>query len=181
MSALGKLGAATFLIAVAAFALEHRDTADAETGTASGGATSGGGGGTGPAAVADIPAAYLKHYKAYGGTCPNLDWALLAGIGKIETNHGRSKLPGVHSGTNFALAAGPMQFLRPTFNGVRKRHPEIGSDLYDPATAILATAWKLCDDGVARRKEYQAIFAYNHADWYVKQIQDQADKYRRAA
>lgn len=182
MSALSKLGTATFLIAVAAFALEHRDTADAETGSASGGATSGGSGGrSGPTVVADIPATYLSHYKAAGGACPHMDWALLAGIGKVETNHGRLNSPGVTSGTNFAGAAGPMQFLLPTFRGVRKRHPELGSNLYDPAVAIPAAAHLLCDNGVRRGDIYAAIFAYNHAGWYVAKVQNQAAAYRRAA
>jgi hypothetical protein len=177
MSALSKLGTATFLIAVAAFALEHRDTADAETK----GGSAAGGGSPGPNAVADIPAAYLKHYKASGDTCPNLDWALLAGIGKVETNHGRLKAPGVTSGTNFAGAGGPMQFLASTFRGVRKRHPEIGSNQYDPATAIQAAAHLLCDNGVRRGDTYAAIFSYNHADWYVAKVKNQAAAYRRAA
>lgn len=177
MSALSKLGTATFLIAVAAFALEHRDTADAETG----GGSAASGGSPGPTTVADIPAAYLKQYKAYGDTCPNLDWALLAGIGKVETNHGRLKSPGVTSGENFAHARGPMQFLQPTFNGVRARHPGIGSNLYDPATAIAAAAHLLCDNGVRRGDTYAAIFAYNHADWYVAKVKNQAAAYRKAA
>lgn len=175
MSALGKLGAALFLAAVAAYAVDHREGADAETG--GGGAAAGGG----PTAVADIPAAYLARYKAAGDTCPHMDWALLAGIGKVETNHGRLKAPGVTSGANFAGAAGPMQFLPSTFRGVRNRHPELGGNLYDPGTAIPAAAHLLCDNGVRRGDVYAAIFAYNHADWYVKKVQTQAAAYRRAA
>ena len=175
MSALGKLGAATFLAAVAVYAVDHREGADAETG--GGGAAAG----AGPSAVADIPASYLKYYKAAGGTCPNMDWALLAGIGKVETNHGRLNAPGVTSGANFAGAAGPMQFLPSTFRGVRARHPELGSNQYDPATAIQAAAYLLCDNGVRRGNTYAAIFSYNHADWYVAKVQNQAAAYRRAA
>jgi hypothetical protein len=186
LSSLGKLGAATFLIAVAAFAVEHRgDSASADTGAGpdatTSGANHGGGGAPGPSAVADIPAAYLAHYKAAGTTCPNLDWALLAGIGKVETNHGRLKAPGVTSGANFAGAAGPMQFLPSTFRGVRKRHPELGTNLYDPAVAIPAAAHLLCDNGVRRGNAYAAIFSYNHADWYVTKVQNKAADYRRAA
>lgn len=178
MSSLGKLGAGVFLCAVAAFALENRDVADAGTGfpDATMGIPV-----PGQAKVADIPPAYLAHYKAYGDTCPHLDWALLAGVGSIETNHGRLKSPGVTSGANFAGAAGPMQFLPSTFRGVRARHPEIGPNQYDPGTAIRAAAWKLCDDGVAKGKEYQAIFAYNHAGWYVADVQKRAANYRKAA
>src|SRR4051812_45292651 len=41
--------------------------------------------------------------------------AVLASINKTETDFGRSTLPGVHSGTNSAGAAGPMQFLLSTW------------------------------------------------------------------
>jgi hypothetical protein len=56
------------------------------------------------AALADIPAAYLALYRQAATVCPGLDWSILAAIGKIETDHGRSPLPGVHSGTNSAGA-----------------------------------------------------------------------------
>ena len=60
--------------------------------------------------VADIPARYLQLYLAAGHRY-GLDWAILAAIGSIETNHGRLRAPGVRSGANFAGAMGPMQFL----------------------------------------------------------------------
>jgi len=60
-------------------------------------------------ALADIPAAYLAFYRGDGERY-GLDWAILAAIGKVETDHGRSRLPGVQSGVNCAGAAGPMQF-----------------------------------------------------------------------
>src|SRR3989442_5314856 len=60
----------------------------------------------------DIPADVLAIYQAAARTCPGFDWAVLAGIGKIETNHG---LSGVHSGQNSAGAMGPMQFLQGTW------------------------------------------------------------------
>lgn len=55
-------------------------------------------------AQSDIPVHNLVLYQQAAATCPGLDWTVLAGIGKIETNHGRSTLPGVHSGSNFAGA-----------------------------------------------------------------------------
>ncbi|TCP38693.1 transglycosylase-like protein with SLT domain [Tamaricihabitans halophyticus] len=130
--------------------------------------------------VADIPAEYVGWYRQAAGTCPDLDWALLAAIGKVETNHGRAELPGVSSGTNYAGAGGPMQFLAPTFAEVRSKHPEVGSDLYDPATAIPAAAHYLCDSGLAVGDEYGAIFTYNRADWYVAKVRAQAAAYRAA-
>lgn len=55
-------------------------------------------------ALADIPGNYLALYRAAATTCPRLDWTVLAAIGKIESDHGRSTLPGVHSGANYAGA-----------------------------------------------------------------------------
>src|SRR5690242_8050466 len=68
-----------------------------------------------PTALADIPPAYLAAYQAAAATCPGLPWTVLAGIGKVESDHGRSTLPGVRSGANSAGAQGPMQFLPATF------------------------------------------------------------------
>jgi len=56
------------------------------------------------------PPEFLPLYQAAADTCPGLPWAVLAAIGKVETNHGRLQAPGVTSGANFAGAAGPMQF-----------------------------------------------------------------------
>jgi hypothetical protein len=129
-------------------------------------------------AVGDIPVNYLAIYKKHGHTCRHLDWALLAAIGKIETNHGRSTLPGVSSGANYANARGPMQFLPATFAGVRNQHPDVGGNIYDPHDAIPAAAHMLCDNGVARGDVRTAVFSYNHADWYVNKVLAQADTYR---
>jgi hypothetical protein len=40
------------------------------------------------AAAGDIPAAALAAYLRWGDTCPGLQWAVLAGIGKVESGHG---------------------------------------------------------------------------------------------
>jgi hypothetical protein len=147
-----------------------------------------GGGDSQPSAtaLADIPADYLALYRAAAGECPGLDWSILAAIGKIESNHSRSTLPGVSSGENFAGGGGPMQFLSGSFNGVLARHeiPPGGASppsRYNPHDAIYAAAFMLCDDGVRRGDLHAAIFAYNHADWYVKQVLDQAKQYADAA
>ena len=62
------------------------------------------------AAAVDIPAAYLTLYQRAVRRCPGLAWTVLAATGKVESNHGRARLPGVRSGWNHAGAAGPMQF-----------------------------------------------------------------------
>ncbi|RBO79808.1 C40 family peptidase [Nocardia puris] len=129
----------------------------------------------------DIPAEMLTLYHTAAGNCPGLDWSVLAAIGKIETDHGRSTLPGVTSGENASGAGGPMQFLAPTFDSVIARHPlppggANPPSRYNPHDAVHAAAFYLCDSG-APGDMYAAIFAYNHADWYVRQVLDQADRY----
>ena len=130
-------------------------------------------------AVADIPAGYLALYRRAGGTCPGLDWALLAGVGKAETDHGRAPLPGVRSGTNSAGAAGPMQFLLPTWAQVRRTHPDVGPNIYDPAAAIPAAAHYLCDNDLTDRGARAALWGYNHSTVYADQVLTHAARYRR--
>src|SRR5881275_2672873 len=69
-----------------------------------------------PAAIADIPADYLALYQRVA-TRFCVDWSVLAAIGKLECDHGRSQLAGCNPpGTvNRAGATGPMQFLGPTW------------------------------------------------------------------
>src|SRR6266702_4295974 len=49
-----------------------------------------------PTALArgDIPGNYLAWYVDAARTYPGLPWSMLAGIGEVETDHGRSRLPG---------------------------------------------------------------------------------------
>ncbi len=116
----------------------------------------GGGGATrqpAPTAAArvDIPGGYLRLYRsAVKQHCPGLSWAVLAGVGKVESNHGRAQLPGVRSGLNSAgCCAGPMQFN--LTDGPPSTWATYGrGSPYDPANAIPAAARKLCADGATR-------------------------------
>lgn len=134
--------------------------------------------GEGPA---DIPADYLTWYVRAADTCPGLPWPVLAGIGKVESDHGQSALPGVHSGANSAGAEGPMQFLPGTFDEFAINvDPSEPLSPYDPADAIYTAARMLCADGARGGSTAgldQAIFAYNHADWYVAEVLSWASKY----
>ncbi|MFE9748240.1 NlpC/P60 family protein [Saccharothrix saharensis] len=134
------------------------------------------------AAVADIPADYLTLYQAAAPLCPGLDWSILAAIGKVETDHGRSPLPGVHHGENHAGAGGPMQFLAATFTEVITRHtlPPGGAEppsRYHPHDAIHAASHYLCDNGASQGDLRAAIWAYNHSDDYVNAVLTQATAY----
>jgi hypothetical protein len=134
----------------------------------------------GRAARAEIPAAYLATYQQAARSCPRLSWALLAAVGKVETNHGRGwpprwrATPGIARGTeNYAGAGGPMQFLAPTWARWGR-----GGDRWDYRHAIPAAARKLCADGVARGQVRAALFAYNPSRRYVARVLAEARRYQ---
>jgi cell wall-associated NlpC family hydrolase len=132
-------------------------------------------------ASANIPANYLAWYIAAALTCPGLPWTVLAGIGTVESGNGRSDAPGVHSGANQAGAEGPMQFEPATFAeyAVNAAAPQPLSP-YDAADAIYTAAKMLCANGARGGSQYgieQAIYAYNHASWYVNEVMGWAAKY----
>ncbi|MEU9838787.1 lytic transglycosylase domain-containing protein [Actinomadura sp. NPDC048032] len=123
-----------------------------------------------------IPANYVQLYKAAGPKY-GIPWYLIAGIGKVETDHGRSKLPGVSSGENYAGAGGPMQFLQSTFNAYAVDGNNDGKkSRYDPADAIFSAANYLHASG-APGDTRKAIFAYNHSTDYVNLVLSWAERY----
>jgi hypothetical protein len=138
------------------------------------------------AARADIPAAFLAIYEQAGQRYGIDPW-VLAAIGSIETDHGRSGAPGVRAGVNsFGCCAGPMQFN--VRNGPPSTWEGFGVDgnadgrrsPYDPEDAIPAAARYLRAAGAPR--DYRgALFAYNHAEWYVAEVLAKANAYRGAA
>ena len=136
-------------------------------------------------AGAGIPADYLAWYTGAAQTCPGLPWTVLAGIGKVESDQGQSDLPGVHSGANAAGAEGPMQFLPATFDEFAvDADPGLPVSPYDPADAIYTAARMLCADGARGGSTAgieQAIFAYNHAGWYVREVLSWAASYATSA
>ena len=137
----------------------------------------------------DIPAGYLPLYQRAADTCPGLPWSVLAGIGKMETDHGRLQAPGVTEGANFAGAAGPMQmgigvgaagdaFWRFAVDG----DADGRASPYDPADAIPSAAAYLCSALRAHGGDLsQAVFSYNHAQWYVDRVLAIASTYAATA
>lgn len=125
-------------------------------------------------ALEGIPTGYLALYQQAAATCPGLPWSVLAGIGAIESDHGRSGAPGVHGGVNQAGARGPMQFLPATFAQYALPVPPGGAEPpspYDAVDAVFAAARLLCANGGRDGADLPgAIFAYNHADWYVQDV-----------
>jgi hypothetical protein len=135
------------------------------------------------AATTDIPPGYLRLYQSAARRCPGLSWAVLAGIGKVESDHGRSRLPGVRSGWNAAGAAGPMQFgigVGRAGNAWARFGRDFDGDgrasVFDPGDAIPAAARYLCAHGAPRRLD-AALYAYNHSRAYVARVKQLARRY----
>jgi peptidoglycan DL-endopeptidase CwlO len=140
-----------------------------------------------------IPANYLSLYQKVGQQY-GVPWVILAGIGTEESDNGQSNAPGVHSGTNFAGAAGPMQIgvggasgnewggapVHPAsevVSGVATDEDGDGTaSVYDPADAIAGAAKFLLQQGVLTNVQ-AAIFAYNHSQTYVQQVEAAAATY----
>jgi membrane-bound lytic murein transglycosylase B len=130
------------------------------------------------AAVADIPASYLRLYRTAGARY-RVPWPVLAAIGKVESDHGRVRLPGVRSGSNWAGACGPMQIGCVPGSKAGNAWARYGHGRpHDPAKAIPAAARYLVDHG-ARRNLDRALYAYNHSRVYVAKVKAIARRYAR--
>jgi membrane-bound lytic murein transglycosylase B len=128
------------------------------------------------AAVANIPAQYLRLYRQ-AGTRYRIPWPVLAAIGKVESDHGRARLPGVRSGSNLAGACGPMQLGCVPGSRAGNAWARYGHGRpHDPAAAIPAAARYLVDHG-ARHDLDRALFAYNHSWSYVAKVKQLARRY----
>lgn len=123
--------------------------------------------------IADIPPAMLGDYLGAATTCPGLSWTVLAGIGKVESDHGRG------SEQSSAGAEGPMQFLPSTWAAYAVDADRDGNaSIWDPADATATAAHYLCANGggVAATLPL-ALFHYNH-DWaYVATVLRWAAEY----
>jgi hypothetical protein len=111
----------------------------------------------------EIPPFLLPIYQACG-TEYGIPWEVLASINKIESGFG------TNMGPSSAGAMGWMQFLPSSWeafgldaNGDGRKDP------YNPVDAICAAAHYLKLSG-GSADLYGAIFAYNHADWYVQEV-----------
>jgi len=130
-------------------------------------------------ADAEIPPLYLSLYQQ-AGRHYRLDWAIIAGIGKVECDHGRDPDPSCtkEGAVNSAGAGGPAQFLASTWAQYGVDADGKGPpDRWDPADAIYGMANYLRASG-APGNYRKAIFAYNHADWYVAEVEHWASLYR---
>jgi peptidoglycan LD-endopeptidase LytH len=119
-----------------------------------------------------IPAPLLPLYRAaerrYG-----VPWNVLAAVNAVETDFGRNL------STSSAGAIGWMQFMPATWARYATDADGDGTkDPNNPADAIFAAARLLKASG-SDRDLHGAIFAYNHADWYVQDVLAHARLYAR--
>ena len=110
-----------------------------------------------------IPPFLLPIYQA-AGIQYDVPWQILAGINEIETDYGRNL------SVSSAGAVGWMQFLPSTWKtwGLDANGDGV-ADPYNPVDAIFSAARYLHAAG-ASKSINQAIFAYNHASWYVQSV-----------
>jgi soluble lytic murein transglycosylase-like protein len=98
-------------------------------------------------------------------------WSVLAAINKVETDFGRNM------GVSSAGAIGWMQFMPATWRRYGVDADGDGhKDPYNPKDAIPAAANYLRASG-APGDLRDALFAYNHAEWYVQQVLSLAHSY----
>ena len=149
--------------------------------------------GVSAAAANSIPSDYLKWFQRVGLQY-SVSWTVLAGIGKVESDDGRTNLPGVKTGSNAFGAAGPMQIgirgasgnqwggaavhkASLVVSGVATDEDGDGTaSVYDVADSIAGAAKYLVAHGVQQNVP-AAIFAYNHATWYVQEVLNWASTY----
>jgi hypothetical protein len=110
-----------------------------------------------------VPIFLLPIYQAAGNQY-GIRWEILAAINEIETDYGRNL------SVSTAGALGWMQFIPSSWqmygvdaNGDKKKDP------YNPVDAIFAAANYLKAAG-GQKDIRKAIFAYNHAGWYVDSV-----------
>jgi hypothetical protein len=110
-----------------------------------------------------IPPFLLPIYQACG-TQYGIPWQVLASINRIETAFG------TNLNVSSAGALGWMQFIPSTWKAYGVDANSDGrKDPYNPVDAICAAARYLNAAG-GEDDLRSAIFAYNHADWYVDEV-----------
>ncbi len=110
-----------------------------------------------------IPPFLLPIYQA-AGVEYGIRWEVLAAINEIETDYGRNL------SVSTAGALGWMQFMPGTWATYGVDANRDGRrDPYNPVDAIFAAARYLKAAGAGEDLQ-RAIFAYNHAQWYVDDV-----------
>jgi hypothetical protein len=123
------------------------------------------------------PGTYIELFRESAARyCPGMSWTVLAAIGQIESGDG------ANNGPSSAGAAGPMQFLPSTWAvwGITAFGEPGPPNILDPYDAVPSAARYLCAAGAGTLAGLPgAIFAYNHASWYVAEVLALAREYAR--
>ncbi|MGB9183608.1 MAG: lytic murein transglycosylase [Solirubrobacteraceae bacterium] len=110
-----------------------------------------------------IPPFLIPIYQA-AGIEYQVPWQVLAAINEIETDYGRNL------SVSSAGAVGWMQFMPSTWKSWAVDANGDGvADPYNPVDAIFSAARYLHAAGASHNLS-QAVFAYNHATWYVQSV-----------
>jgi Transglycosylase SLT domain/Peptidase family M23 len=110
-----------------------------------------------------VPPFLLSIYQA-AGIQYGVRWEVLAAINEIETDYGRNL------NVSSAGAVGWMQFMPSTWRTYGVDANKDGRrDPYNPVDAIFAAARYLNAAGYSEDPR-RAVFAYNHAGWYVDSV-----------
>ena len=126
---------------------------------------------TPPALRQQLDLAALHQLWQRAGSAYGIPWNVLAAINKIESNFGGNM------GPSSAGAVGWMQFMPSTW--LRWGVDADGNGIADPwnaTDAVYAAARYLAAAG-GQSDISRAVFAYNHADWYVAEVLDLARVY----
>jgi murein DD-endopeptidase MepM/ murein hydrolase activator NlpD len=126
---------------------------------------------TPPAVPATLSSSQLLGLWQRAGAAYGIPWQVLGAINKIESNFGRNM------GPSSAGAIGWMQFMPSTWLrwGVDASGDGV-ADPWDPTDAVFAAARYLAAAG-GTSDLYRGVYAYNHADWYVREVLQLADLY----
>jgi murein DD-endopeptidase MepM/ murein hydrolase activator NlpD len=111
----------------------------------------------------DLPPSSLISIYQAAGRRYDIPWQVLAAINGIETDYGRNL------SVSSAGAIGWMQFMPATWSEYAVSVGKGKPSPYDPRAAIFAAAHLLAANG-GKSHLRQAIFAYNHASWYVDAV-----------
>lgn len=121
-----------------------------------------------------VPTEYIPYYKQAGDKY-GIDWTVLAAIHDIETNFSTLKVMVSSVG-----AIGHMQFMPSTFaiygvdgdgDGKRSAYSLIDS-IYSAANYLYRSGYK--------NDVRKAIWNYNHADWYVNEVLETAQRIKKS-
>jgi murein DD-endopeptidase MepM/ murein hydrolase activator NlpD len=124
-----------------------------------------------PSSPAQLSYAELLGLWQRAGSSYGIPWQVLAAINKVESNFGRNM------GPSSAGAIGWMQFMPDTWlRWGTDGNGDGVADPWNPDDAIVSAARYLAAAGGATDL-YRAVYAYNHADWYVTEVLDLADLY----